>query len=814
MRYSGDNLARVMVGRRLVLALGCCLWAALPVLAADARYEALREAMQPLPLRAPLSPNPLRPPEFLAEHPLLRPKSPLRQLAAQAPVTPSPSQPAAAAPEPSTKPHPTAPAEEPRPVAAAPEDRIEIEGQRYEYVEGRPRLEGDVVVRYQDLTLHSRQAELDADRVWGTFEGDVQVEGPTFEGRGDRLRVNLDTEQWEMAHGRLTVKPDFAPEQVKEPLFVTAETAQGDAQGLLAHDVQGTTCDDESDPHFHLRSPRVRVVNEKAVTFSRPSLYIMGHKVLRYPYDVTFSLERKQNRLLPELGVNDVEGYFAKLALGYLLNAANTGFLRLHLTQKRGIGLGFDHLLDQDRQSAEVSFFAEPDQGSLTGRINHRLQLSSPLKSDLSVNWQENSGYGLGQQSIYGNLNFRYDTTDANTLLGFQQSYNSVGTSLSHRFGTSLTHRQRLGTTGEYALRTTLTRNNFHTSDAPDEELDTEFSWERRGGVYDIEVLAQKRYDLDASRYPGDDAYYSLNRVPDVMLRTDSERFRLLRPLRGWDARATFYLGRFQQKPDPVDLERVGFALDLAGNSYRLSHWGALRLAARFGQFFYGEGSAQWTGEFRSELQQRLSGTWESRLSFSYGKTNGFSPLRIDYATSSSYAQLQLVRLIPDRLRLNLSFGRDFHNRYYSDAIVASELMLSRNNRLEMQGGYSVELSQWRPLNLRWLYAHGESWYHELGINYDMERSELSRVVADIDWSPNRLWRFQFLGGYSTYGGIDQADFKITRDLHCLAAQVTYTYATNEVLIGIGIKAFESPGRTFGIGAGGGYFDSDFGDQY
>lgn len=814
MGHPGETLARAVPGRRLVLALGWCLWVTLPARAADPRYEAVREAMQPPPPPPPVIPNVLRPPDFLLERPLLRPKATLRQLAAQAPAAPSEPQPMGPGPEPSTKPQPAPTPPEPGPPPARDGDRIHIKGQRYEYVDGRSRVEGDVVLQYQDLTLHSQRAELDPDRIWGTFEGEVRVEGPTFAGRSDLLRINLDTEQWEMSHGRVTVEPSFAPEQIKEPLFVSAETAAGDTQSLLAHGAQGTTCDYETDQHFYLLSPRVRVVNEKAVTFSRPSLYILGHKILRYPYDVTFSLERKQNRLLPELGVNDVEGYFAKLALGYLLNAANTGFVRLHLTQKRGLGLGFDHLLDQDRQSAEVSFFAEPNQGSRTGRVSHRLQLSSPLKSDLSVNWQENSGYGLGQQSIYGNLNFRYDTTDTNTLLGFQQSYNSVGTSLSHRFGTSLTHRQRLGTTGEYGFRTTMTRNNFHSGEAPDEELDTEFSWERRGGLYDLEVLAQKRYDLDAGRYPRDDTYYTLNRVPDVVLRTDSERFRLLRPIDGWDARATVYLGRFQQKPDPVDLDRAGFALDLAGNNYRLSHWGDLRLAGRFRQFFYGEGSAQWTGEFRSELQQRLSGTWESRLSFNYGKTNGFSPLRLDYATSSSYAQLQLVRMLPDRLRLNINFGRDFHNGYYNDAIVASELMLSRNNRLEMQGGYSVELSQWRPLNLRWLYAHGESWYHELGINYDLERSELARVVTDIDWSPNQLWRFQFLGGYSTYGGIDQADFKITRDLHCLAAQVTYTYATNEVLIGIGIKAFESPSRTFGIGAGGGYFDSDFGDQY
>jgi hypothetical protein len=814
MTYPAETLSRARAGRWLALALGWCLWGTLPLQAAGGRYGAVREAMQPPPPPAPVQPNPVRPPGFLTELPLLKPKAPLRQGSTPTPSPPAGAQPTEPLPEPSVKPEPLAPAAEPTLEPVAGSDRISIRGDHYEYTEGRSRVESNVELKYQDLTLRSRSAELDADRVWGTFEGDVQLQGPTFQGRGDLLRVNLDTEQWEMKHGRVTVEPDFAPEQVKEPLFVEAEEAEGDAQTLLALNAQGTTCDYETDQHFYLRSPRVKVIDGKAVTFVRPTLYILGHRIVRFPYNVTFSLERKQRRLLPELGVNDVEGYFAKLALGYALSAANTGFVRLHLTEKRGIGLGFDHLLDQERQSAEVSFFAEPEMSSRSGRISHRLQLSSPLKSEFSANWQENSGYGLGQRSIYSNLNFRYDTTDANTLLGFQQSYNSSGASLSHQFGSSLTHRQQLGTTGEYQLRTTMTRGNYHNGAAPDEELNTEFSWERRGGLYDLEVLTQKRYDLDASSYPGDDDYYSLNRVPDVSLSTDSKRFRLLRWLDGWDARGTLYLGQFQQKPDPDDLQRAGVALDLAGNNYRLSRWASARLAGRFRQFLYGEGSAQWTGEFSSELQQRLTGTWESRLSFSYGKTNGFSPLRTDYATSMSYAQLQIVRMLPDRLRLNASFGRDFHNGYYNDAIVASELMLSRNSRLEMQGGYSVELSQWRPLNLRWLYARGESWYHEVGVNYDLDNGELSRFVTDVDWSPSRLWRLQFQGEYSTYGGVEQADFKISRDLHCLAAQVTYSYATNEFLIGIGIKAFESPGRTFGVGSSGGYFDSGFGDQY
>ena len=47
-----------------------------------------------------------------------------------------------------------------------------------------------------------------------------------------------------------------------------------------------------------------------------------------------------------------------------------------------------------------------------------------------------------------------------------------------------------------------------------------------------------------------------------------------------------------------------------------------------------------------------------------------------------------------------------------------------------------------------------------------------------------------------------------------MLASFTYINSTREIRFGLGIKAFPGDTRSFGVGARGQYFESNFGDQY
>ncbi|MGE5531736.1 MAG: hypothetical protein ACM3VW_06460 [Bacteroidota bacterium] len=820
----------------LALSFGCCALAC-----AQGQYESAREAMGPALLTGPVLGNRIAPPDVGRgpRQPSPKPRVqalPVPQTPPPAPGTPPPPSgpgqeptapataeaeqgrplpPNAQQPGPGPVPAPEVPPVAPpeRPETPPGPDQVQIRGDRLQDTPQGTTVEGNVELRYQDLTVRGERAELDPDRIWGAFPGPVSLEAKLYKALGQDLRVNLDTENWQVRDGAAEVSPEFFGEYVAEALYVRAQQITGRPGEVIGRDGIGTSCNYWPDPHWMMRSNEVIYHPDQDVTFRKPTLYFFGHRLLRYPWDLHLSLVRKENRFLPEIGQNDVEGFYAKFAYGYILDEANDGFIRFQLTTKRGVGFGVDHTLDALRQQGQLSLFFEPSEGSFSGRLNHHAQISRLFSSNVSSSFQQDSGYGLGSESMNTDITFRYDTLRSQSLLGFQHSLVSGDFSTSRRFSSNFTHRERIGTDGDISLRASYRSSSFSQQEAADEELETELAWRQQFTHFGIDLLAQKRYDLDASRFAGDDSFYTLNRTPDIALNTASDRLGDLR-LFGSAFDATLYLGHFEQHPDELDIYRAGIDLRLPGHIVEFGGRASLRTSGRFQQMFFSDGSAQWVGQFDTEYRRQLSRSWDSRLSFSYLRPNGFSPLRLDYFSPTSILYWQAVRLVPDKMRLDFTFGRDFHNNFYQDALLRAEIMLSERNRIEAQGGYSVELAQWRPLNLRWIYATERNWWSAVTINYDLDQSDLTNISFDIDWLPSEKWRLQFLGGYSGSGGLDQADIRITRDLHCMLASLTYINSTNEIRFGLGIKAFPSDTRTFGVGGRGQYFESNFGDQY
>ena len=797
----------------LPLGLGLLASAACP----QGQHDAAVEAMAPPTLTGLVLTNRIVPPDFLGQ-PASRDKQRLRATVVAA-ATPPPTGPTAPAlaPVPGPDPNPLQPPPAPattrdKPLPLENPEQVRLQADDVHYADGETEGRGNLQVRYQEITIRSFVGRLDKGRVWGTFSGDVDMQAKLYDLKADELRLNLETEEFSARQAAATVDPEYFQGQVLAPIYVHAAEVVGRPDRVVATEGAGSSCDLWPDPHWALRSNRITVVPDRRVIFHKPTLYLFGHRLFRYPWDLQLSLRRRDNRFIPEIGQNAVEGYYAKFAYGYSLNDENYGVIRLHLTEKRGVGVGFDHTLDAGKQYAQLSVFTEPEQGSFTGRLLHRGQYGAPLTSNLTMSFQQNSGYGYASESLSGDLTLRYDTREAHTALGLQHSLLDSGVSTSRRSASTLTHRQQTGGAGEWTVRANYQTSSYLVTQAADQELQTEFTWRRDFRLFAANLAAGRRFDIDAGRYTGDSNFFSLNRLPDLTLTTDSARLGNYRFL-GNRFDATVYLGYFDQQPDDIQSYRTGLEFRLPGMTREFGKIASLRTSARFRQMFY-TGAAQWVFDAQTEYRLQLPGFWQTRFTFNYSHPEGVSPIRTDYASPTAVLYFEAVRLVADRMRLNLTCGRDFQNSYYQDAIMRGELLLSPRNRLELQSGYSIENSRFRPLNLRWVFATRRSWWSAVTINYDLDQTDLTNLSLDVDWNPSDLWRIQFLGGYSGYGGLDQADIRVTRDLHCMLAQMSYSKATQEFRIGLGIKAFPSNTRTFGVGQRGQYFESNFGDTY
>jgi hypothetical protein len=539
------------------------------------------------------------------------------------------------------------------------------------------------------------------------------------------------------------------------------------------------------------------------VRLRKPTLYVLGHRLFRYPFDLTLSTDSRNNRIVPEIGQSEAEGYYAKFGYLYTMGEENSGLLRLNLTQKRGTGVGFDHELQTKRQSAMLSLFVEPSEGAVSSRLQHRLQLTDTLKWDLSGSLQRNSGYYGSTETLSTNFTLSHTTPQEMSQLGVEQSLSETGSNTSRRFTAAFTHQQNPSPNFGWNVRSSYQDVRYAANQASDQELATSTEFHGRASSYDWRLVADRRYDIDGDRYTGDRSYQTLNRLPELVLNTDARRLPLLAALGGKNTRLGVEVGRYRQLPEDASVSRAAVRLEVGGDTKRITGSARLQTSARYYQAAYDDGSAKYLLGLTSQLTAGLGGRWETRLQFNYGRPAGFSPLRMDFWGRQDAVQFQAVRFHPGQSRIELTTGFDFVSSQWNTAVANIEWMTSRSSKLRLQGGYDLENATWRPLNAMWEFAHPRRLLVSLGSQYDLDRSKLRQVNANIDWLVTPRTRLELLGSYSGYThSVDDLNVRVTRDLHCWLGSASWNKLTGEFQVNLGLKAFPSVQTNFGMQRG------------
>ncbi len=678
------------------------------------------------------------------------------------------------------------------------------------YYEGATGLQGNVEVVHQGITIRADVGEIDAERVWGQFRGNVTITGDKHTTTVDLLRVNFDTEEWILDGGRTTVEPEYFETGIVEPVYVHGGTVAAEPGGEPVHitDATVTTCDLE-EPHYGLSTREATLRGDDTLVMHRPGLQLFGTTIVRYPWDLALSTTRRDNRFFPEFGQNSVEGYYAKLAYMYLAGELGDGFLRLNLSENRGVGLGADHYFEGSHVG-ELSLFFEPQEGSFSARGRDSYDITDQLTSNLNVSAQNNSGYAGSTTSLSSNLNFRYTGDNATTNLGFDHGLTESTYSTSRRFTTNFSHRQRVGDQGNWTMQAVMRESDYGGDAGTRSTLETDFQYADRYDAFDWSVAADRNWDLEG----GAAGSYDLERLPEIVLNTDTQRLGNAELLGMVPFRATVRAGHFIQYPDEDQISMAAIETQLGGESQQ---WGdsIFRTSGRFNQGFYDDGSARYTVGLTSSLETDFGAGWESRVSHNYGGVHGYSPLRRDYGGSYEDLTFQLVRQRNRRSRVELSSGYDFRDDRYREARLRAHWEITPNDRVEVTAGRAVEEGLWRPVRTRWTHAGGDLSYLALSSYYDPSRGQLTSAEAEMDWRIGSQWRFEALGTYSGYSEkLDQFNLRLTRDLHCWVAALTYNQALNEIRLNLGIKAYPSDDRQWSLGGSGQRLGSYAGTYY
>ncbi|MGC9319318.1 MAG: hypothetical protein ACP5KN_14895, partial [Armatimonadota bacterium] len=681
------------------------------------------------------------------------------------------------------------------------EQNILIDADEVFYQAGATVARGNVTVRYREITITADEAEIDEDGVWGTFRGNVTIRTEEIESTAELIRINFETEQWEVVEARSTLEPEFFEQGVVEPIYVRAESITGTEgdEVITARRGLATSCDLER-PHYGLHSEAIRLIGEDKVILERPELRILGSRILRYPWDLVLSQRSRNNRFFPEFGQNNVEGYYAKLAYLYLTNSEVNSYVRLHLSERRGIGLGADHYYRLGSHYGEASIFFQPDEEAISGRARNTWEISRQLTSDLNLSLQRNSGYAGATQSLAGNLTFRRRGDTSNTTLGFDRSQTESTYSSSTRFTTNLSHRQRLPGDASWDLRAVLRRSEFGADREPRETLETDLQFQDRGEWYDWALGAERRWDFEGDTAGG----FGLDRLPEIVFNTDSRRLGNWQLLGKVPMRASVRAGHFVQYPDEEEVSTASLETNLGGGRTGLGESFTLTTTGTFDQAFYSDGSARYRVGSSMNLDGELGSKWYSRLSHRFATVDGYSPLRRGYAGKYNDLTFQAVRQEPDRSRFELTGGYDFQDERWRELRLRGWANASERDRLELVAGYSLDRAMWRPLQVRWTHAVPWDLYLALSSRYDLDDEKLTDADLEFDWRIDSRWRLEGLTTYSGYREeLDEMNLRLTRDLHCWQASVTYNMELDEIRVNLGIKAFPFEARDWTLGRGG-----------
>ncbi|MFC1517263.1 hypothetical protein ACFL5G_01775 [Candidatus Margulisiibacteriota bacterium] len=199
---------------------------------------------------------------------------------------------------------------------------------------------GNVKVIYEDIEIKADVLEMDTNTNFVTASGQIVVSRNGVESLGETLFFDLRSKELSLSDFSV----DFQTEQVVGSIFMQAHELH--TSGNMKYGYQGklTTCSLQ-EPHYWISANEFRYFPDEKIegyhVFYNFSFLPMP--IFYSPY-YQFQLgKRKLILLLPVIGENQVEGFFIKNELVYVIDEDTEGSIYIDHLSKKGFGRGFKH---------------------------------------------------------------------------------------------------------------------------------------------------------------------------------------------------------------------------------------------------------------------------------------------------------------------------------------------------------------------------------------------------------------------------------------------------------------------------------------
>lgn len=627
-----------------------------------------------------------------------------------------------ASPQPPAPQEPTAETSRTSPVPQTPQITIHSEsGLEMDGTYVRARL---VTISYIGATITADRAEGDLNQEI-VLSGNAKIVSRGLTSYADAIHFFPKDRSYHLENPRGVLDPETLRNQVLEPFRVRGNSIRGNRAGYgLGQHLDATPCIEQR-PHYEMRIRSAELIPNRRLTLKRVALYFFGQKLIVLPSLVIPLDRRETSRLradyLPEFGRNINEGYYARFPYAFAVGSAAASFLRLDITEKRGLGYRVEQEYSVGKQDSSF------DTANVGNNAGPRFDFTNLAGGSGAVV----SAYGYGNASA---RLARLGTGLGPTNGGLFAMQGYFGDGLSRNFNASFRHQQSLDRVNRFGVSTELSRNSFftftdqssqnsrlffnHNDPAHGVNAETSLTYATNDsgnfrtsqftGTYrhawEFASLGQNRnnlsldvnltrninrsenrssrtarlnsevrfqhvsrdysFSLQANRnlpvgpQSDNNAFGTLERFPELQFSTNSYDFQ-----RGWLKRVPltfdFGFGYFSEPGSNTRTSRTLLGLTLQESSLLRGNT-EIVMGGGFEQRLYGDGAAQYILRNAVRLRQRLGGRSGFDLNYQYQEPAGGTSFLFDTFGRSHFLAAEGGYLDDSRFQLTARVGYDF----------------------------------------------------------------------------------------------------------------------------------------------------------
>ena len=675
------------------------------------------------------------------------------------------------------------------------------------------RAEGNVILKYKDITILCHLLEMDAVSGELAASGDVEFHDGEDVARGESLTYDLTSKHGVLQSGKATVQGD----RMEGPMYITGSEFQAEPGRVRIEGGSFTTCDLET-PHYRVKAGEIKIHVGDRMELWQLSYWEGKLCVFRWPY-LVIPLKEENRFDMPQVGYGAKEGWFVKTTYNYYRSPSFRGYLYLDYFSRQGLGLGAKHLYDFGILGAGSLYIYEL-MNRTTNHVESRLELAHELPvasgttCSLGLKYSDNlSLTGVFNTQISGTARIRYadDRKSADFVVDKAQV---TGTSQSDQTQVALTGRWKepegLYLSGDLRFFERRVQDGLRRDDRYlNYRLEASKNFEKASvrAVAEQYVKPVERREKEEEGEVDPLPYEAIGRAPEIVIEGHPSK------LGGFPLRLKWNVafGRYAERTslwfgDPITRgSKVHIGIDGVEQSYRLGNSTRTTLSAGCGFDSYSTGDLRYVLQGALALETRaLDGAVVVSGRYDYCGVFGETPFAFDKKDRKGLLTGRLT-LSKGIFTASVDCGYDFYTKIYRNVTGKARLSEGKAWAVEASAAYDPQSLHMRDAIGKLEVAASERCLVKIGARYDFSREALDRVESHVALQVSDAWGLEWTLVYggatrSKVPGVLRGDVAVTRDMHCRELRLSYSYTEKQVWLEYRIKAFPHDSVKMGIG--------------